>query len=228
MMNQSESIENLINALVTFQGKAETLPQPATGYGYTYTPLDKVIEYIRPMLADVGLCFAQFPDTPPNGEPAVTLTTRLMHTSGEWLEATMLIPVPQVGKANMAQNYGAALTYARRYALTSILGLATDEDVDAAPVGNGQPRKPVATSKPEVKTLKPTATQYKSFHATGKDAYGDEWDDKRPELVKAISSKRADGPIVTSSKKLYRAELVDLTNGMKQVITDRKKEAAAE
>ena len=118
------------------QSQSQTLKKTATGHHYKFTPLDDVIDYIRPLLSDNGFSYVQFPDTPPNGEPVVALTTRLMHTSGEWLEATMTMPIPQLsGNANAAQNYGAALTYARRYALTSILGLATDEDVDAAPKG---------------------------------------------------------------------------------------------
>ena len=56
----------------------------------------------------------------------------------------------------------------------------------------------------------------KKFHATGSKKYGDEWDDKRPELVKAITGKRNDGtgPAVTSSTELNRAEMAYLISGM--------------
>jgi hypothetical protein len=138
MMKTSEQTNELIAALVKVQ--LPTLPKGAQGYGYKYTPLDVVIEAMRQPLAKHGLSIVQFPATPPvEYFPAVALTTRLMHTSGQWLEDTMIMPVPQVGKANDAQNYGAALTYARRYALTSILCIAADEDVEANPIpGNGQ------------------------------------------------------------------------------------------
>jgi hypothetical protein len=82
----------------------------------------------------------QFPETPPvEYHPAIALTTRIQHTSGQWQEATMMFPVSAAGNSNQTQSFGAALTYARRYALTSILCIAADEDVDANPIpGNGQ------------------------------------------------------------------------------------------
>ena len=54
----------------------------------------------------------------------------------------------------------------------------------------------------------------KKFHAIGVEKYGDAWDDKRPELVKAISGKRVNSPAVTSSKELNRAEMQYLIDGM--------------
>lgn len=215
-MKTSESLTELITALVSFQSSAKAIEKSAQGYGYTYAPLDKVIESIRESLAGCGLSFVQFPATPPvEYHPAVALTTRLMHLTGEWMEDTMIIPVPQVGKANDAQNYGAALTYARRYALTSILGLATDEDVDAAPKQESSQngRKSVAKAK-DIKPPMPTTAMQRKFHALGTKKYGDAWDDKRPELCKAISKRRQDGPTVTSSNDLYRAEMQELINGM--------------
>ena len=203
---------------MTFQSKTQTLPKPASGYGYKYTPLDVVIDATRDGLAECGLAFVQFPGTPPvEYYPAVSLTTRLMHISGEWLEDTVMMPIPQVGKANETQNYGAALTYARRYALTSILGLAADEDVDANPDHSnkaGKTAKPVVQASKEVAPPMPTAPMKKKFHAIGTKKYGDEWDDKRPELVKAVAKKRDGSPVITSSNELYRAEMQYLIDGM--------------
>ena len=59
----------------------------------------------------------------------------------------------------------------------------------------------------------PTDAMKRKFHAKGTKKYGDAWDDKRPELVKAISAKR-DGDPVTSSNDLYRAEMQYLIDGM--------------
>lgn len=130
-MKTSEQINELAASLALFQANMPTLPKDSSGYGYKYTSLDVVVESIRKSLSDNGLAFVQMPSTPPvEFGVSVALTTRLMHTSGQWVEDTLVIPVPAVGKANEAQAYGAALTYARRYALTSILGIVADEDVD--------------------------------------------------------------------------------------------------
>lgn len=136
-MKTSESIKEIATALARFQGKMFTLPKSASGYGYKYTPLDTVLDAIREPLAANDLGFIQLPCA---AEPGmVGLTTRLLHVSGEWIEDTMTIPIPKVGKANEAQVYGAALTYARRYALTAMLGIASDEDIDAAVLDRSRP-----------------------------------------------------------------------------------------
>jgi len=65
---------------------------------------------------------------PVHHENEAGVITRLMHTSGQWIESTLWLPV---GKAD-AQGVGAAITYARRYALQSILGVpAADDDGNA-------------------------------------------------------------------------------------------------
>jgi hypothetical protein len=84
-----------------------------------------VIAAVRPVLNKHGLVYAQFP-TNLDGAPA--LETMLIHAeSGEDIAAVM----PLVLTKNDPQGYGSALTYARRYALLSILGLVGDEDDDA-------------------------------------------------------------------------------------------------
>jgi hypothetical protein len=68
------------------------------------------------------------------GDPGVAVTTRLTHTSGQWLEFGPLV-VP-VGKRD-AHGVGSAATYAKRYALASALGIAADDDDDGnAAVGS--------------------------------------------------------------------------------------------
>jgi len=120
------------------------LERNAQGYGYRYTTLDKLLEVVRPVLNKHGLaveqaiCFTALPD----GPPAPTLVTRLRHPeSGETEGDTMLLP-PLDG--NM-QHHGSAITYARRYALAAMLGIASEED-DDAPV-RPQERVPAPESR---------------------------------------------------------------------------------
>jgi len=81
------------------------------------------------------------------------LETVLMHASGEWVSSELAInPIK-----NEPQAIGSALTYARRYALSAILGIATDEDDDAESA-MGRDTKKQATSPPAKTTDKPLLT----------------------------------------------------------------------
>jgi hypothetical protein len=137
------------------------------------------------------------------------------------MEDTMVMPIPELAKGNEAQAYGAGLTYARRYALSSMFGIAADEDTDArpSPKADREKKAPVNDRSGNAADLTPPLPpekMKKEFHAYGTKAYGDEWDDKRPELVRAITSRR-EGVLVgsSSSNDLYRAEMQHLIDGMK-------------
>src|SRR6185503_18796948 len=61
------------------------------------------------------------------------LTTVLAHSSGEWISSDG--PVCQISDIGSAQRVGAALTYARRYALFTLVGIAGEDDLDAPDLG---------------------------------------------------------------------------------------------
>lgn len=217
-MKTSEQINELAASLTLFQANMPTLPKDSSGYGYKYTSLDVVVEAIRKSLSDNGLSFVQMPSTPPvEFGLSVALTTRLMHVSGQWLEDTLVIPLPVVGKANEAQMYGAALTYARRYALTSMLGVVADEDVDGA---TKQPSPQQKQAKPAPKTAtgvpdlprKPSEAMLKKLWVSGNAYYGEEWDEKRAALVSSVTKGRSE-----SSKHLTFDECKTLIDGIEKL-----------
>ena len=125
-MNTSENITELAEAFCLAQAKFPTIHKNSQGYGYKYADLTDIINVIRPILADHDLMFLQ--SIGPNG----VLTTRLMHKSGQYMEDSFELPGMKDNKTNMnnVQQMGAQITYCRRYALSSMLGLATDEDTD--------------------------------------------------------------------------------------------------
>ena len=140
-MNKSTSIKELAKALVAFQGEVGNAPKEATNpfFKSKYATLESVIETIKPVLVKNGLSFSQFPNEK-------GLTTILLHTSGEWLEATMEL----VLEKQTPQSQGSSLTYARRYALSAALGIATEDDDD----GNST-NAPVALKKAPPSSVKP-------------------------------------------------------------------------
>lgn len=147
-MNKSESISNLAMALCKFQGEIENPKNTANNpfFKSKYAPLSEVINTARPILFNNGLSILQSPSG--DGEHII-ITTLLMHSSGEWIEGE-----PLILKADKptAQGAGSAITYGRRYALTAILGIASEEDDDGnSATGN----KAKATTTAIGKTTEP-------------------------------------------------------------------------
>ena len=118
-METSTTTKELITALCQFQSAQLKATKRSLNPAFKtkYSGVNEVLEAVLPTLTEVGLCFVQFPD----GE---ALTTRLMHTSGEWMQASYALRPAQ----NTPQASGSALTYARRYALLAVLGLGTEDD----------------------------------------------------------------------------------------------------
>ena len=94
-------------------------------YSFRYATLDKILDMARPVLAEEGLALFQPIST--NEKGAMVLVTRLLHRSGEWMETSIPLPTP----GGDPQAFGSAVTYLRRYAVTALLGIASDEDDDA-------------------------------------------------------------------------------------------------
>jgi ERF superfamily len=126
----------LIEALAAAQGEFPLIDKKHTGsvkgedkngrpytYDYKYADLADVLAAVRPVLASHKLAVLQ--PTYMTGNNLI-LATRLMHASGEWMESEY--PVSQIGAKH--QQMGGALTYARRYALCAMLGIAAEEDKD--------------------------------------------------------------------------------------------------
>ena len=153
-MKHSESIKNIAQAMREFQSNPMVVGVNATGYGYDYATLDKCVERIYPAITDLGLSIMQPLGCTDSGEPAIH--TIIMHTSGEHLETVYPITAAGIGKANDAQQFGAAVTYARRYGLLAAFGVPVGKDDDAA----------CLTEKP----ARPTGQKYKPEDPTPADA----------------------------------------------------------
>lgn len=131
------------NREVTVRPKKRQDGYQPPDYKFKYATLDSILEMARPILGANGLAIIQVV-TP---EPA--LVTRLIHESDEWIEGSLGIHTEGAGM----QALGAAITYLKRYCLSSMLGIAADEDDDGnAADGNDADVKPrgkaAAKSKP--------------------------------------------------------------------------------
>lgn len=127
-MNTSEQTTNILKAMIEAAPEISSISKSKQAYGYKYATLDSLIDMLRGVLPKHGLWFMQMPTR--TGERS-TLTTRVFHNSGEWIEDSIEMTDTELqGKANDTQKVGASITYFRRYALSSIFGVAADEDVD--------------------------------------------------------------------------------------------------
>ncbi len=180
-------------------------------YEFKYATLDTIIDAIRKPLADNGLSFTQVM-TIDEGKPR--LITRLMHESGECIESMSPILCSSMGN----QEFGSALSYMRRYALSSLLGIATQEDDDAnIDSGNHMADKPLkASSKPS--TAKEGSEAPSTPNATDKQlkfawklAQEVGWD---AETVKAEVRDRYS---VETSKELTKQQASDLIEHLQAI-----------
>lgn len=119
-------MKNLFKSLSAFQQEVPTIHKGTQGYGYSYADLPTIFEVINPLLKKHGLGFTQLIE-------GTNVKTILFHCeSGETLESLTVIPQNvSLAKMNEFQVLGSAITYIRRYALSSALGLVTDKDTDA-------------------------------------------------------------------------------------------------
>jgi hypothetical protein len=147
-MTHSEQINEIAAALSKAQAVIEGAKKDSANpfFKSTYADLASVWDACRKPLTDHGLSVAQ---TAATDEGGVGITTILMHASGQWLRDTLVMkPVK-----DDPQGVGSCITYARRYALAAMVGVAPeDDDGNAASARNGA-SKPTAVaakvSKPE-------------------------------------------------------------------------------
>src|SRR6516164_10437496 len=95
---------------------------------FRYAPLSSGLEMIRKTLGRYEIATIQATDIDKEAG-LLRLTTVLAHSSGEWISSDW--PVCQIDDIASAQRVGAALTYARRYALFALVGIAGEDDLDA-------------------------------------------------------------------------------------------------
>lgn len=124
-MKTSETINELAAALAKAQGamKNATLNKTNPHFRSKYADLAGIRDTVTPALAAHGIAVAQ---TIGMVDGQLSVTTRLMHLSGQWLESSF----PIIADVNKPQAIGSAITYGRRYTLSAICNIAADEDDD--------------------------------------------------------------------------------------------------
>lgn len=158
----------LAAALAKVQAELPTLERDRTvevqqknggTYSYSYVTLGNLTEKVLPLLSKHGLAFTAFPAAS-TGDGKMCLRYHLLHTSGEQLTGEF----PMSGEGGI-QIIGGRITYARRYCLAAVIGVAADEDDESRLHESGpgtaqrrqQPAKKAATAPPAKTAARKTA-----------------------------------------------------------------------
>lgn len=137
-MKYSETVDTLLPAMAAAKALAPSFKKDTDGHKYKYADLDQVVESFKQYFAPQGLYFQQGTDDESGSPEVVKLITRIWHIeSGQWMESSV---TSNVDKFVGPQGVGSAMTYLRRYALATMMGVATDDDDGAAAGGKGQQR----------------------------------------------------------------------------------------
>lgn len=144
--DRSDSINELAKALAECQKNIPTVKKSGKNphFNSKYATLDDIIEAIRKPMADAGLSYMQLPLE--NGG----MQTIVMHQSGQWMRSTIRLQA----RDQSPQALGSVITYMRRYAISSMLGVASEEDDDgneASKPGSAAPAR-TASKAPVKKT----------------------------------------------------------------------------
>lgn len=160
-MRSSELINELATALCAAQSVMGGAVKGAANpfFKSKYANLSDVMQVVKQPFFENGLSYVQFPVS---GEGSAGVATRLMHTSGQWLEQEFLLPLvkkdPQAG--------GSCITYARRYGLAAMAGIPqVDDDAESAMLRGSNLSETVnVTQASELKVLlELTGTDTKKF-----------------------------------------------------------------
>jgi hypothetical protein len=155
----SDSVAALAAALAKAQGMMSHASKDANNphFKSRYADLAAVWSAVREPLSVNGLSVVQ---TVAQGDGTVGVRSLLLHASGEWICSVLEMPVAQ----KTPQGYGSALTYARRYALAALVGIAQDDDDAEAATRPSAPvlppmqkRTPISTDKAAASTASASA-----------------------------------------------------------------------
>ena len=139
-MITSEALDKFAPAFLKAQVEMDNAEKNSNNPAFRtkYANLEGVIDAVKPALNSNGITFIQTGS--PSVEGRLTLTTRLLHSSGQWIQDTAEC---QLSK-NDPQGFGSAVTYLRRYNLAAICGI-TQADDDGNSASSSQPAQRAAT-----------------------------------------------------------------------------------
>lgn len=189
MHRSSESVGAIATALAKAQTELSNPEKAMVGTVYNnrsdspqsfrYASLSSGLDIVRKTLGGQQIAIAQTTNIDRAGG-TVNLTTILLHTSGEWISSDW--PVCQLSETSAPRRMGAALTYARRYALFTMVGIAGEDDLDAPDMANDQTNGSKAgdVARPVISSVQPTHTHSRQLQNVKANAPQERLDAEEP------------------------------------------------
>lgn len=203
-MKQSESITDLATALCLAQAEMGGAIKDSNNpfFKSSYADLTSVIKVIKEPFAKYGLSFVQLPVTSAGGN-GVGVATMLMHKSGQWLQGEYLLPMDKV----TPQGAASSITYARRYALQSLVGIpSVDDDSELAMYRN----EPEPVEPPPAKRVSKKLAQDVVALVVASEISGE-----TSELVEALAElEEHEKQVIWKQLTGKQQEFVRITKGM--------------
>jgi len=142
-ITQSDDIKDLVSALAKAQGemKPAVFNKINPHFKNRYADFTSCMDACREPLSKNGLAIMQFTATI---DTKLHLVTLLSHASGQWIRSAF----PLIPKNFDSQGIGAAMTYAKRYCLSSMIGLVSDDDDDDGETADGRGKTPIKKPEP--------------------------------------------------------------------------------
>ena len=144
ILNKSDSIVELSKALAKFQANVKQPMKDKDNpfFRSKYVPLENVVEAITQEAPKHGLSFVQWALNDDTGR--VGVATMLMHESGEFIEFD---PVHMKADKETAQGAGALISYLKRYSLSAVFGITSDQDDDGNSASGNKVAKPATQAE---------------------------------------------------------------------------------
>lgn len=208
---QTTDIDKLAEALAKAQGDIEGASKDSLNphFKNAYADLASVWNACRKALSANGLAVVQ---TTKNGHDGGTITvvTTLMHASGQWIRSELTMKAQQ----NTPQGIGSTLTYARRYALAAMVGVAPEDDDGEGGEGRNTKREPRPTPKPNGRTDE-------------KLAKATEWANHTAQSLDLATTVKEVHELVNSSENFAKLQWLHDNHNDVYMIVDRARERAA-
>lgn len=164
-MNKSETIVEISKAMAKFQSEVKQPFKDKSNpfFKSKYVPLESVVESITSIAPKHGISFVQWASNDDTGR--VGVSTMIMHTSGEYIEFD---PVYMNADKNTAQGAGALISYLKRYSLSAVFGITSDQDDDGNHA-SGNTNKPKQQPKARPEQIGNLKTKIKEALQVGKE-----------------------------------------------------------
>jgi len=141
-MRTSTDVTEIYNAIIKTQSEISNAKRNSNNphFGSAYADLSSIIDVSKKPMSDNGLGIIQMPST--IGK-TVSVTTRIIHTSGQWIEGEISFELTKTDP----QSIGSTITYGRRYSWQSLLGFTQEGEDDDGNRGSGRDNKNQSNSK---------------------------------------------------------------------------------